>query len=258
MTSPADGEVDGEVVKGLQERAARALPAVRVEDAEGWWLRHAPRCPWWVGSVLPHRDAGPDELVRRVVEAEKFYAIHGAVARFQLSPGAAARGLDTLLAARGYRWESPMSLRVAPAARVLDRLPAGVARVDVRDRLSRAWFDGWLAVHGPGDARAEWELLARVEQPCGYASARIGDEVVAVGRVVVDAGWGGVFGLATLPRARGKGAARGVLAALADWAGAHHGDRLYLQVVRDNAPAVRLYERAGFTELCGYHYRSAG
>jgi len=74
--------------------------------------------------------------------------------------------------------------------------------------------------------------------------------------VVVDTGWAGVFGLATLPRARRNGAARGVLAALAGWAGAHHGDHLYLQVERGNVPAVRLYERAGFTEICAYHYRN--
>lgn len=254
----ADFPAGAEILQGLQERAARALPAVRVEDAEGWWLRHAPGCPWWAGSVLPHREAGPDELVRRVVEAERFYAVHGAVARFQISPGACPRGLDTLLAARGYRRESPMSLRVAPTARVLERLPAGLTRVEVEDRLSRTWFDSWLAVHRPGDPRSERELLARVEPPSGYARAMIGDEVVAVGRVVAEAGWAGVFGVATLPQARRMGAARGMLAALAGWAAAHRGDHMYLQVEQGNAAAVRLYAQAGFTETCAYHYRNAG
>lgn len=63
--------------------------------------------------------------------------------------------------------------------------------------------------------------------------------------------------MATLPGARGKGAARTVLTALAGWATAHRADRMYLQVEPDNAPALRLYERAGFGEICGYHYRIA-
>jgi ribosomal protein S18 acetylase RimI-like enzyme len=198
-------------------------------------------------------------LVRRVVGAEKFYAVRGAVARFQISPRACPQGLDRLLAARGYQRESPVSLQVTSTAHVVDRLPAGAMRVDVEDRPSRVWFDSWLAVHGPGgDLQSEWDLLARVERPCGYARATIGDEVVAVGRVVADTGWAGVFGMATLPRARGKGAARSVLAALAHWAGAHQNDHMYLQVERDNIPARRLYEQAGFTEICGYHYRTAG
>jgi len=209
--------------------------------------------------VLPHREAEPHELVRRVVGAERFCAALGAVSRFQISPRACPQGLDTLLAARGYRRESPVSLQVAPTAHVLDRLPAGAMRVDVEDRPSRVWFDSWLAAHGPGgDVQSEWDLLARVEQPCGYARATIGDEVVAVGRAVADTGWAGVFGMATLPRARGKGVARNVLAALAYWAGAREIDHMYLQVERGNTPAVRLYEQAGFSEICGYHYRTAG
>ncbi|GAA1799047.1 GNAT family N-acetyltransferase [Planosporangium flavigriseum] len=257
MTSP-------ELIRGLQERAARALPAERVEDAEGWWLRHAPRCSWWVGTVLPHRTAGPGELTRRVVGAERFYAAHGTVARFQISPGVCPDGLDTLLAERGYCPESPASLQVATDAQVLDRLlgsdrpPSDALRVEVDDRPTRAWFDAWYAVHGHGgDPRTEWDLLERVARPSGYARAMDGDDVVAVARAVADTGWAGVFGMATLPRARGKGAARRVLAALASWAGTHRADRLYLQVERDNVPALRLYELAGFTEICAYHYRTA-
>ena len=43
------------MVRGLQERAARAFPAEHVQDADGWQLRHAPGGAWWVCAVLPHR-----------------------------------------------------------------------------------------------------------------------------------------------------------------------------------------------------------
>jgi hypothetical protein len=33
---------------------------------------------------------------------------------------------------------------------------------------------------------------------------------------------------------------------------------MYLQVECDNIPALRLYERTGFDEVCGYHYRTPG
>ena len=245
-----------ELVRGLQERAARALPAEHVTDVDGWWLRHAPSCSWWVGTVLPHAEVRADELVDRVAGAEEFYAGRGAVARFQISPGACPDGLDTVLAERGYRRQSPVSLQVAPTARVRDAVPAGGLRVRLADRPTRAWFETWQAVHG-GEVGAEWDLLARVARPGVYASVLIGDDVVAVGRAVADTGWVGVFGMATIPAARGKGAARGVLTALAGWAATRRADRMYLQVERDNPAALRLYERMGFRELCGYHYRTA-
>jgi GNAT superfamily N-acetyltransferase len=246
-----------ETVRGLQERTARALPAEHIEDVEGWWLRHAPSCSWWVGTVLPHGDATPGGLVRRVVGAEEFYAGRGAPARFQISPGACPDGLDRVLAERGYRRQTLMSLQAASTAHVLERASSASPRVRLDDRPTRAWFDVWHAVHG-GDSRSERDMLDRVEPPGAYACAVIGEDVVAVGRAVADNGWAGVFGMATLPEARGKGAAREVLAALAGWAGANEADRMYLQVERDNIPALRLYERTGFSEICGYHYRTTG
>ena len=248
-----------EMVRGLQERAARALPAEHVEHVGGWWLRHTPSCAWWAGTVLPHGDAGRAELVHRVVGVEKFYAGYNAAARFQISPQACPGDLDTLLAERGYRRDSPMSLQIAPTARVLEQAPTGSLRVRLDDHPTSAWFEVWHAVHGHGgDARFEWDMLGRVERPSAYVSAMSGDDVIAVGRAVADNGWAGVFGMATLPQARGKGAAHTVLAALADWASAHEADRMYLQVECDNIPAFRLYDRTGFGEVCAYHYRIAG
>jgi len=246
-------------MRGLQERAARAFPAEHVQDADGWQLRHASGGAWWVSAVLPHAEAGPRSLVRRIAGAEEFYAARGAAARFQISPPACPEGLDTVLAERGYRRHGLMSLQVASAARVLEHAPAGSLRVHLEDHPARPWFGIWLAVHGGGwDPRAEWDMLERVPGPSAYACAMIGDDVAAVGRAVADTGWAGVFGMATQPAARGKGAARHVLAALAGWAVAHDAGRMYLQVERDNGPALRLYERAGFGEICGYHYRAAG
>lgn len=249
----------GELVRTLQERAARALPAQHVEHVGGWWLRHSTTCVWWAGTVLPHADAGPQELVRRVGAAERFYAGHRTAARFQISPGACPGALDTLLAARGYRRDGPMSLQVAATTHVLEQAPGDPLRVRLDDDPTPAWFEVWHAVHGcDGDHRGEWDMLGRVERPSAYASALVGDGVVAVGRVVADGGWAGVFGMATLPHARGKRVGRSVLAALAAWAGARDADRLYLQVEGDNLPALRLYEHAGFGEVCRYHYRTAG
>lgn len=247
------------LVRDLHARAARALPADETEDVEGWWLRHAPDGPWWVGSVLPYADATPGELGRRVATAEEFYADRGATARFQISPGAGPDGLDSALAERGYRRLSVMSLQVAPTARA--RAPASGASLQVHldDRPTRPWFEVWHELLGEGgDPRSDWNMLGRVEPPSAYASVIAGNRVLGVGRAVADRGWAGVFGMATVPEARGRGVARAVLAALAGWAQARGAKRMYLQVAADNIPALRLYERLGFVELTRYHYREAG
>jgi ribosomal protein S18 acetylase RimI-like enzyme len=245
-------------VRDLQERAARALPALEVVMTDGWWLRHAPGPAWWAGSVLPHHEAESPGLLRRVVESEEFYAGHGAKARFQITPGACPAGLDAVLAERGYRRHSAMSLQIASTERAARQAPAAAVRVRLGIRPDPAWLDLWHAVHGHGgDLSSERGMLDRVQQPSAYAYATIGDAVVAVGRAVVADGWAGVFGMATRPAARGKGAARSVLASLAQWADDRGVGRMYLQVERDNVAALALYRQAGFKEICAYHYRSS-
>ncbi|MBW8483245.1 GNAT family N-acetyltransferase [Actinomadura parmotrematis] len=211
--------------RALQERAARALPAEQVEHRDGWWLRLAPAASWWIGTVLPHGGGTPDDLARRVEDAERFYGRHGLAARFQITPSACPEPLDAL----------PVSLD---------------------DRPSDAWLATWQAVGGE-DLDAYLTMLVRVPSPSVHASAVAGGEVVAIGRGVLDDGWAGVFDLATLPAHRGKGAGRAVLGALAGWAMACEAESMYLQVERENAAALRLYGNTGFTETCRYHYRVA-
>lgn len=245
------------LVRGVQERAAKALPAVLVKRVNGWWLRHTDSSAWWTGAVLPHGDAPPAELASRIRLAENFYAGYGTPTRFQITPGACPAGLDHALAERGYRLESPMSLQSAPSRHVIDRLPPGTTRIRLDDQPTDAWCETWLAVHGTeSDQTRDRAMLHRVHLPSAYATARTEAGVIAVGRAVAEAGWTGVFGMATLPDARGRGAATAVLAALVRWADDHRAGHIYLQVERDNAGARHLYERAGFTELCQYHYRT--
>lgn len=230
----------------MQECAARAQPAAHVEEAGGWWLRHSPGDAWWVSAVLPH------DRENRVEQAEEFCAERAAEARFQITPGVCAADLDATLERRGYARSHEMSLKIASTADVIRQTRADVGAVATRP--TDAWLNAWHAVT-TRDVSAERDLLCRVESPSAYAYAEVDGEVVAVGRAVAENGWAGVFGMATLPHARGQGAARAVLAALASWAAARESNHMYLQMEKGNCRASRLYERSGFREVCTYHYR---
>jgi GNAT superfamily N-acetyltransferase len=150
-----------------------------------------------------------------------------------------------------------MSLQVA-SPRVVERnLSAPPLRVEVKEYLDAEWFELLMAAQSPdADPAPEWRLLQRVELPSAYATVLLAGRPVAVGRAVADSGWVGVFGMATLPAARRRGAASAVLAALTDWAGSQDCAHMYLQVTSESTVARRLYQRAGFGEACTYHYRA--
>ncbi|HUQ54265.1 GNAT family N-acetyltransferase [Lentzea sp.] len=234
------------LLKTLQECAARAQPAALVEEAGGWWLRHSPGDAWWVGSVLPH------DREDRVALAESFCTARGSDVRFQITPGVCADDLDERLDVRGYERSRDMSLQIASTADVLRQADADVGEINAQP--TDGWLAAWHAVTGR-DVHAERDLLSRVEHPSAYAYAEVNGQVVAAGRSVDEHGWAGVFGMATLSHARGQGAARSVLATLATWAAAREANHMYLQMVKSNLSAFRLYERTGFREVCTYHYR---
>ena len=158
-----------------------------------------------MATVLPHGDVDRAELDRRIAIAERFYAESGSVTRFQICPGACPADLDDVLAERGYRWGHPMSLQAACIDEIRAPAPVGL-RLELDPAPTTAWFDAWYAVHGHGsDPDDERAMLGRVTQPSAYASVIDGDRIVAVGRATADAGWVGVFGMATLAEARGRG-----------------------------------------------------
>jgi GNAT superfamily N-acetyltransferase len=243
----------------LQDRAARAIPAAVQELRGGCWLRYDDTdTSWWAGATLMHAgDSVDDDLLTGIVGAEQFYAEHGAAARFQVCP-ACPPDLDDELSRRGYVHRRTVTLQVARTADVAALSASSDLVVGLQDRPDPAWLDVFLAAQeGPGDATSEWQLLQRIDRPSAYVTARLDGEPIAVGRAAADSGWVGVFGMATLPAARRRGAARAVLGTLGRWADDRGCPQMYLQVARHSGPALMLYERAGFQEACSYHYRVA-
>ena len=86
-------------------------------------------------------------------------------------------------------------------------------------------------------------------------TARIGDDASGVAALADD--WVGFRSIEVAPARRRSGLGLAVMAALVEW-GAERGARTaYLQVLGDNAPALGLYERLGFTEHHRYRYLAA-
>jgi ribosomal protein S18 acetylase RimI-like enzyme len=245
-------------IRELQERAARAVPAAVQKHLDGCWLRHTDStATWWAGATLLHGGRQARDLSATIAAAEDFYAGHQAPARFQVCP-ACPVGLDEALARRHYERSGTVSLQVATTRHLAGQCVASTLRVDVTESLDAEWLRLLLAAQEPdADPAPEWRLLQRVDRPSAFATAYLSGRAVAVGRAVADTGWAGVFGMATLPGDRGRGAASAVLAGLADWAASRGCAQMYLQVTHDSGSALRLYRRAGFREACTYHYRAA-
>jgi predicted GNAT family acetyltransferase len=90
-----------------------------------------------------------------------------------------------------------------------------------------------------------------------FASIRRDGEIVAIGRIAVADGWGGLTAVELHPGYRRTSWPPRLPPPLAAAAAAQRAPSLYLQVAACNHAARALYVRSGFTEHHGYHYRVA-
>jgi ribosomal protein S18 acetylase RimI-like enzyme len=201
-------------------------------------------------------------LQERIELAEDFYTRRGLRPRFQLCPASLPHELDSALAARGYTCVSDTSVQVAPVERVAQTSwdPMKHRRLTVTvGELADAWMDtyaqaGNMGVHERAMRRG---IVERIGPRAGLALARLDGQPVAVGMGVTERSWTGIFCMDTLPAFRRQGAATAILFELALWGQSEGATQMYLQVMTNNAPALALYARAGFTSLYTYHYREA-
>lgn len=232
----------------LQAVAAKNLRAAEVEELGGWLLRADAGFTRRANSVLPLRQAGmpvPEALQR----AQDWYAARGLDALVQV-PLESRRLLDAELGERGWSAEAHTHLMVARLDML--RRVEPVAQVT----LDSAPDDAWLRAYRDGDGLSEHgRALLRRHDMARFASVRIDGEVVAVGRGAVDDGWLGVMAVAVDQAHRRQGLAAAVMAALWQWGGEAGATRSYVQVIADNEPAARLYERLGYFVHHEYHYR---
>ncbi len=167
---------------------------------------------------------------------------------FMIRPGDEA--LDAALDARGYAVVDPTVLMAAPVA-ALAAPPAPITLFPVWPPL-QIMRDIWTE---NGIDAARQAVMERAPAPKTALIARVADRAAGVAFVGGNAGIAMLHAVEVLPGLRRKGAARNILTGAAWWAEGQGMEWLALAVTRANAGARVLYEGAGMSEVCGYHYR---
>ncbi|MET7282333.1 GNAT family N-acetyltransferase [Kribbella sp. NPDC005582] len=223
-------------------------------ELDGWLVRRAAGVTMRANSVLPA--AAPSDLGKALDYVETLYQAHGITPCFQISPAAQPTDLDDQLAARGYQLDSPTLVQSAAIADVLSALPAPTVTMNISPVADAAWTEFWWRTdpHGaPSEQVVARQILDR--SPALHARVLVGGEIVAVGRLALADDWSGLYCIATDPAYRRQGLAQAVIHGLLREATKRGVGHVFLSVLADNAPALALYNRLGFTPVSRYHYR---
>ncbi|MBR8740332.1 GNAT family N-acetyltransferase [Nocardiopsis sp. MG754419] len=220
-------------------RVTRDWPPLRTESRAGWRFGSADGITKRANCALVE-DPDAD-----VAEVTAFYRALGLRPCVQVWPG--QEGVDARLAAHGYALVEPTLV----LARDLTERPEGPGATRIADRPGERWTELFAAT---GVDRSWADGVVRI---LGAVSAAYGVHESGDGRgcAVVDGDSVALCAMVTAPAARGRGLARHVMDDLLTWAHDRGARHAYLCVVADNAPALRLYRGAGFTEVSRYHNR---
>ncbi|MFT3874702.1 MAG: GNAT family N-acetyltransferase [Nocardioides sp.] len=222
---PSRPSVRGRVTPAeAHERAFAQWTDLTIERLGGWTLRRSATHPnRRANSVLAMTPAEVEDPIARVVE---WYAAAGRPPIACVQPDSDEHDRFVGAGWQVHRQEADTLFCLAGVAAIRRQL---VELPDFGVRLV-----------GSGD---------RVE-------ARIGED--ARGQAAYSRDWIGLGGLEVRPERRRRGLGLAIMAALLDWGAEHGTTTAYLQVVADNAPAVALYDRLGFTTHHAYRYLAPG
>ena len=163
---------------------------------------------------------------------------------------------DVAAAAMAAGWSAGDEVLVQSAAtRAVVSACGATAAVELAETMPEEWYAVLASVRTAPRAAVDAVLHGSPAQRFALARTGSGD-VVAIGRLGVSDGWGGIGAMWVEPTRRRNGLARTVLGALAREAATLGCVSLHLQVESGNAAARALYAQVGFTTHHAYAYLS--
>ncbi len=237
----------------FEEISNNAWPALQTIQYDGWLLRFAngvTKRSNSVGMLYPST-LDPEE---KIAFCEKLYLARQVAPCFKITSLTDPPDMDARLERRGYFIQSVVSFQVFE----LVNIPCEpISEVTIETRLNPRWIDDFIRMNGFPRARRQTyiAIMEQIITPKCLVSISRDRKTIGVGLGVVEGPYIGLFDIVIDPAFRNTGLGYLIVENLMRWGRKNGASTAYLQVLTDNMPAIRLYEKMGFKEIYRYWYR---
>src|SRR5664279_2003980 len=242
-------------IRLIEELSLNALPALQTLYYDGWLLRFAPGASGYPRRANSIQLIYPSTLPleEKIAYCEAQYAARGQKTVFKLTL-AAPDGLEAALHARGYVLDCTTSVQTLDLASI-DPQP-NPAEFVADPHLDEAWFSDFCRLSEDNRTRAAamHAIFQQLAVETTFVRLCRDGRTVALGRAALDRGWLSVYEIVTDPEFRQQGIGTQLMLHLLQWGKQNGAHSAFLQVMTDNSPALRLYEKLGFREQYRYWY----
>jgi len=129
--------------------------------------------------------------------------------------------------------------------------------IQLLEETDDLWLDQYIQMNGskPADKPVYKQIIDAIQFPKCLFTLTLNDIVIGCGLGVVEDKFIGLFDIVVDPQFRNLGFGKLLVENILKWGKSKGAETAYLQVLADNAPAIRLYEKVGFKESYRYWYR---
>lgn len=245
------------MIRSLEELSLNALPALQTSFYDGWVLRFASGYSRRANSVQALYDSrlDPEE---KIDYCQAAYGERGLRTIFKLTDAAEPAELDAALERRGYTAEGHTSVQTRALAGETFEIER--AKIEVEPRPGEGWLMDYDRLSSVDSRHMPTirVMLSNLEPTAGFFRLILQGETAAMGLGVVERGYVGLYDIITDARHRSQGLGTQMIRHILRWGQMNGARSAYLQVMLNNPPALRLYDKLGFREAYQYWYRQGG
>lgn len=237
----------------IEELSLNNWPALSTLLYDGWVLRFAEGFTKRANSINPIHDSTWD-VDGKIEQCERIYAANQLPEVYKITPFVRPGNLDGVLANRVYSVVDITSVQTLRLDSLAEPKPY---TVQIDELATDAWI-GLFCRMNRMDLRYKpvmERMLSNIRTPKGFITLFSDGEAVSCGLGVIERGYIGLYDIVTDERYRNRGFAEQMILHLLHWGKANGAGYSYLAVVAENAPALRLYSKLGYSEIYKYWYR---
>ena len=190
---------------------------------------------------------------QKIRQCERIFAEYNLSPCFRLTEATFPQNLGTVLTELGYKKSTPTSVQTRQLA---DFDTTFDPRLEIRSRLTCDWLEDAIRLNktNPRFRPVIRDMLECVQLPTCFMMLRQDDQVVATGLGVCDDEYVGLFQVVIDEPYRRQGLGTTVVLGLLDWGKSNGATMAHLQVVPENTPAMKMYQKMDFNEVYQYWY----
>lgn len=236
-----------------EELQMNALPSLQTLLFDGWVLRYSDGYSNRANSINPVYE-GNENIDYKINRCQELYRNRGLKPTYKITPFTFPKNLDCLLEERGYKKIHNTSIQILS---LQNYKGTDVSSLITRNSFDESWFDYYCTFNSISEKSASIykKMLNNLKLETCYTLVQVENEVIACGLGVIESNYLGLFDITVSENYRNKGYGTQLIESMLSIGKEHGAKYAYLQVMTNNQPALKLYNKFGFKEEYQYHYR---